>query len=146
MSTQRTLPAFHRPDGPTAVTVKIARHATWLIGDQDNGLDGGDFVTWLWRLMQCADQANLELLRAGWPGYVEAFEAQGRTHWGVEWLRDRAKYGDVEVIPLAPMCDHEFRKLSPVASRKCIFCGGTDAELDLGQLADDDQPRIGGAL
>lgn len=110
MGKSRTLSPFRRPVGPTAVTVTIARHATWLLGDADNGLQPGHFITRLWRLMECADQTNLELLRAGWPGYVEAFEAQGRTHWGVEWLRDKARYGDEKIeIDLGQLADDEPR-------------------------------------
>ncbi len=81
---------FHSPaDGKTQVTLKIARHAIWLLGDHDNGEDGGGFITRLWSLMTVADETNLALLARIYPGYVEAFEAGMRTSWGLEWLRNK---------------------------------------------------------
>ena len=79
---------FHRPP-VSAVDVRVARHALWLMGDQNLGEDGGDFATRLWRLLCCADQANLDLLRTLYPGMVEAFGVGMRTSWGPQWLREK---------------------------------------------------------
>lgn len=81
---------WHRPDGGISeVDLKIAEHALWLVGDENNGLQPGSFVTRLWWLIAGADQANVELIRSIYPGYVEAFEAAMRTTWGLEWLRNK---------------------------------------------------------
>lgn len=82
------LETFRRPDGdPSKVTLQIAQHALWLMGDKDNGLEPGDFTTKLWATMVSADRINLARLALAFPGYGEAFDSGMRSLWGFEWMR-----------------------------------------------------------
>lgn len=81
----------------TAVTVRpvvsldVARSVLWHFGDTNLGVQPGHFVQRLLVLASAADEENLELLRAGWPTYISAWEAVARKPWGLDWLRSLVK-------------------------------------------------------
>jgi hypothetical protein len=74
------------------VTVIVAQHVLWHLGDENLGVQPGDFVKRLLRLMAVADSDNEVALTATFPGYAEAFFAWKHSKpWAIDWLRDKVK-------------------------------------------------------
>jgi hypothetical protein len=67
------------------VTKDEAMHVLYHLG-KPGGLPGGGFIHSLLRTIQQADQANRQLLRKAYPGYVAAM-----NDWTVEDLQNRVK-------------------------------------------------------
>lgn len=74
-----------------AVSIEVARAVLHYFGDDNLGIQAGQFVTRLVRLISIADEANRELLRQVYPEHVEAVRAVQSEHWGLDWLRKIAR-------------------------------------------------------
>lgn len=75
-----------------AVPLHVVRAvlASYLVGDDNLGIDGGEFANRLIRLIAIADEANLAMLATLYPDYVAAVKAVAEP-WGIDWLRKRAR-------------------------------------------------------
>lgn len=76
---------------PRALSVMVARSVLWHFGDTNLGIEPGGFEASLIRTISKADMSNLEKLRLGFPEHVEAVRAIQHEHWGLDWVRNRAR-------------------------------------------------------
>jgi hypothetical protein len=76
------------------VSPRVARHALWFLGDNENwAVQPGRFDELLFSLIAAADEENLVVLEGAYPEQFIAFR-DGRKHWGLEWLRKIAREAD----------------------------------------------------
>jgi hypothetical protein len=75
------------------VSVEVARHVLWFMGDREHGLPAGKFTEGLLGIIAIADDDNRAKLEAGWPEYVHAFRSVVEDTHGMDALRALARTG-----------------------------------------------------
>lgn len=80
-------PVSSRPHVP----LEVARHVLFWMGDENLGLQPGEFHRRLLYLLAAADRVEQAKLACKYPEYVRAWDTAMREPWGVDWLRGLVK-------------------------------------------------------
>ena len=75
---------------PRVVSLQVARHVLFHLGDRNYGIQPGEFEQRLMLAIDAADEANRALLASVYPEHVVALR-DGRKHWGLAWLQGIAR-------------------------------------------------------
>lgn len=85
--------AVAAPARQRVVSSRVARHALWHLGDNENwAVQPGQFEQRLFALIDTADEDNRGKLAEVFPEHVIALR-DGRKSWGLTWLRSCTEVG-----------------------------------------------------